>query len=213
MPPNLRPGERRSEEARRQHFCYLTFRGYHQAGNTIVRNEYLVQSLLSFVVGWPRRVLTNLHVHAVLAFSSVRLSTVLVCVLVVDLSTHFFDWTMEVMCGAMLATSGPVSMLARIEVGAILRLTTIISGEIIMNDKGAFVVVTPSAGGLRAPGFPVWSMATFSVVSSVRCCGPWPVLHIGSVPKVLTLHSNRRGHFGHSLARLVVVRPFSRKFL
>ena len=98
VPPNLRPGERRSEEARRQHFCYLTFRGYHQAGSTIVqemlcafepRNEYIVQSLLSFMIGWPRRRLTFMFTQD-LAFPAVRLFTVLVCVFVVDLLTHFF---------------------------------------------------------------------------------------------------------------------------
>ena len=109
----------------------------------------------------------HFYYHAGSGISNVRLSTVLVCVFVVDLTTHFFDWTMEVMCGAMLATSARVSVLARMkEVGAILRLTTVISGESIMNDKGAVVVVAPSTSGLRAPGFPVWSVATFIVVST-----------------------------------------------
>ena len=92
------------------------------------------------------------------------------------------------MCGAMLATSGRVSVLAGMkEVGAILRLTTIISGESIMNDKGAVIVVKPSTGGLRAPGFPVWSVAKFGVVSSVGAAALDWSFTLAAVPEVLTI--------------------------
>ena len=175
---------------------FLSFRRYHEAGSIIVQemlcafepiNEYFVQSLLSFMIGWPRRMLTSMFTLD-LAFPGVRLSTVLVCVLVVDLSTQIFDWTMEVMCGAMLATFGRVSVLARMkEVGAILRLTTIISGESIMNDKGAVFFVTHSTGGLRELGFPASSVAKFSVVSSVGAAALGRFLALAAVPVAVTI--------------------------
>ena len=134
---------------------------------------------------------------------------------------------MEVMCGAMLATSGRVSVLARMkEVGAILKLTTIISGESIMNDKGAVVVVTPSTGGLRAPSFPVWSVATFNVVSGVGAVALGWSFTLTAVLKVLTITfavpdlSSLCTATGVSTSRMLwlvplslYLRPFSRNFL
>jgi len=148
-----------------------------------------------------------------LAFPGVRLSTVLVCVLVVDLLTQIFDRTMEVMCGAMLATFGRVSVLARMkEVGAILRLTTIHERQWRCRLCHAFHWRT---SGTR---FPCLVSGEVQRGQQCRCCGPWPVFGIGSRASVcddhhysarliLSLHSNSRVHFGHSLARLVVVVP------
>ena len=67
VPPNLRPGERRSKEARRRHFYHHMFRGYHQAGSIIVRKccvSFQAKKRKNCTItakvmtGWPRRVLT-----------------------------------------------------------------------------------------------------------------------------------------------------------
>jgi NhaP-type Na+/H+ or K+/H+ antiporter len=79
-----------------------------------------------------------------LAFPGVFLCTVILCVFVVYWLPQYFDWYTGMMFGAMLAASDPVAVLAGMkELGADPRLTTIISGESIMNDGCAVVLFMP----------------------------------------------------------------------
>jgi len=56
-----------------------------------------------------------------------------------------------------------------------------------MNDNGAVVFVTHSTGGLREPGFPAWSVAKFSVVSSVGAAALGRFSALAAVPVAVTI--------------------------
>ena len=105
----------------------------------------------------------------VLAFPGVLLCSVLVCAFVVYLLPKYFDWNTGMMFGAMLAASDPVAVLAGMkELGADPRLTTIISGESIMNDGCAVVLFTLFYGvALEGKAFTAWEVVKFTGVQTV----------------------------------------------
>jgi len=105
----------------------------------------------------------------VLAFPGVLLSAVLMCAFVVFLLPQYFDWNTGMMFGAMLAASDPVAVLAGMkELGADPRLTTIISGESIMNDGCAVVLFTLFYGAaFEAKVFTAGAVVKFTAVQTV----------------------------------------------
>jgi NhaP-type Na+/H+ or K+/H+ antiporter len=104
----------------------------------------------------------------VLAFPGVLLCSVLVSAFVVYLLPQYFDWNTGMMFGAMLAASDPVAVLAGMkELGADPRLTTIISGESIMNDGCAVVLFTLFYGAaFEGKTFTALGVAKFTVVQT-----------------------------------------------
>ena len=70
-----------------------------------------------------------------------------------------------------------------------------------------------SNGGLRAPCFPVWSMATFNVVSSVGVVALGWSFSLAAVPKVLTITFAMRDFSFLCKATCVALRAFSGSFL
>jgi len=109
----------------------------------------------------------------ILAFPGVLLSAVLMCAFVVFLLPQYFDWNTGMMFGAMLAASDPVAVLAGMkELGADPRLTTIISGESIMNDGCALVLFTLFYGAaFEAKSFTLGAVVKFTAVQTVGAVG------------------------------------------
>jgi len=119
----------------------------------------------------------------ILAFPGVLLSAVLMCVFVMALLPQYFDWTTGMMFGAMLAASDPVAVLAGMkELGADPRLTTIISGESIMNDGCAVVLFTLFYGiAFEGKGFTSGSVATFAAAQTLGAVALGVCFLVGSL--------------------------------
>eukprot|EP00931_Biecheleriopsis_adriatica_P007107 TRINITY_DN108421_c0_g1_i1.p1 TRINITY_DN108421_c0_g1~~TRINITY_DN108421_c0_g1_i1.p1 ORF type:complete len:715 (-),score=130.41 TRINITY_DN108421_c0_g1_i1:20-1843(-) len=105
----------------------------------------------------------------VLAFPGVLLSALLMCIFIVYLLPQYFDWSTGMMFGAMLAASDPVAVLAGMkQLGADPRLTTIISGESIMNDGCAVVLFTLFYGvAFEAKSFSARAVVKFTAMQTL----------------------------------------------